>query len=128
MSRLLFALLVLSSSLAMAADANRLTYLDEYCDPYYPHRDFAKLTTPQWVGEPGVECVVVLSIDDMRDPEKYEAFLRPILDRLQALTGYRHRYPLVQTIDDLCAHYRMQLSSPRADGDATTREPLLARA
>lgn len=87
MSRLLFVLLVLSSSLAVAADANRLAYLDEYCDPYYPHRDFAKLTTPQWIGEPGVECVVVLAIDDMRDPEKYEAYLRPIFDRLKQIDG-----------------------------------------
>ncbi|GAB3737731.1 SDR family NAD(P)-dependent oxidoreductase [Luteimonas pelagia] len=53
---------------------------------------------------------------------------RPILDRLQALTGYRHRFPLVQTIDDLCAHYRMQLSNRRPDGDAADVEPLLASA
>jgi putative membrane-bound dehydrogenase-like protein len=56
-------------------------------DPYYPHRDFPKLTTPQWVGEPGVEAVVVLAIDDMRDPAKYETVLRPILNRLKAIDG-----------------------------------------
>lgn len=72
---------------AHAADANRLTYLDEFLDPYYPHRDFPKLITPQWVGEEGVECVVVLAIDDMRDPAKYEAILRPILDRLKGIDG-----------------------------------------
>src|SRR3954453_19020691 len=58
-----------------------------HVDPYYPHRDFPKLTTPQWVGEEGVEAVVVLAIDDMRDPAKYETFLRPILDRLKKIDG-----------------------------------------
>src|SRR5262245_26663861 len=56
-------------------------------DPYYPHVGFPKLITPQWVGEPGVEAVVVLAIDDMQDPEKYEVFLRPILDRLKTIDG-----------------------------------------
>lgn len=73
---------------AVAADGNRLAYLDEL-DPYYPHRDFPRLTTPQWYGEPGVEAVVILAIDDMRDTAKYEAFLRPILDRLKQIDGRR---------------------------------------
>ena len=30
-------------------NANRLTYLDEN-NPWYPHRGFPKLVTPQWVG------------------------------------------------------------------------------
>ena len=42
-------------------------------NPYYPHRDSPRLTTPMWVGEPGVEAVVVLAIDDMRDPAEYES-------------------------------------------------------
>ncbi len=67
-------------------DGNRLTYLDEN-NPWYPHRNFPKLITPQWVGEEGVECVVVLAIDDMREPGKYEAFLRPILNRLKQIDG-----------------------------------------
>ncbi|MBG30064.1 MAG: dehydrogenase, partial [Opitutae bacterium] len=66
--------------------ANRLTYLDEV-DPFHPHREFPKLTTPQWVGEKGVEAVITLGIDDMRGPEKYEAFLRPILERLKEIDG-----------------------------------------
>ena len=70
-----------------AGDGNRLAYLDEPCDPYYVGRDFAKLTTPQWVGEDGVEAVVVLAIDDMRDTAKYEAYLRPILERLKKIDG-----------------------------------------
>jgi hypothetical protein len=68
-------------------DGNRLAYLDEPLNPYYPHKDFPKLITPQWVGEEGVECVVTLGIDDMRDPKKYEAYLRPILDRLKKIDG-----------------------------------------
>jgi len=70
-------------------DGNRLAYLDAPCDPYYPHRGLARLATPQWVGEPGVDAVVVLSIDDLRSDgaARYEAFLRPILDRLKRLDG-----------------------------------------
>src|SRR6478735_4842086 len=79
-------ILVVLSAPALAADGNRLAYLDDV-DPYYPHKSFPKLITPQWVGEPGVEAVVVLAIDDMRDPERYEKFLRPILNRLKAIDG-----------------------------------------
>jgi putative membrane-bound dehydrogenase-like protein len=71
----------------LAQDANRLTYLDEFLAPYYVGRDFPKLTTPQWVGEEGVEAVVVLAIDDMRDSARYEQYLRPILDRLKEIDG-----------------------------------------
>jgi putative membrane-bound dehydrogenase-like protein len=81
---LFFCILVTTS--VHAADANRLAYLDEL-NPYYPHRNFPKLVTPQWVGEEGVEAVVVLAIDDMRDHAKYEQFLRPILDRLKQIDG-----------------------------------------
>src|SRR3954469_10701754 len=71
-------------------DANRLAYLDDVANPYYVGRDFPKLTTPQWVGEEGVKAVVVLAIDDMRDPQKYETFCRPILDRLKQIDGRAH--------------------------------------
>jgi putative membrane-bound dehydrogenase-like protein len=73
-------------SVALTADGNRLAYLDG-SDPYYVHRGFARLTTPQWVGEDGVDAVVVLAIDDMRGHEKWEQFLRPILRRLQKIDG-----------------------------------------
>ena len=76
----------LLAAVAAPPDGNRLAYLDEV-NPYYPHRDFPKLTTPQWVGEPGVEAVVVLAIDDMRDPAQYETVLRPILNRLKQIDG-----------------------------------------
>ena len=72
---------------AGAADANRLTYLDEPCDPYYPGLQVARLVTPQWIGEEGVEAAVVLSVDDLVDTAAYEKFLRPILQRLQKIDG-----------------------------------------
>lgn len=79
--------LFLACGQSIAGDANRLTYLDEFCDPYYVGRDFPKLTTPQWIGEEGVEGVVVLAIDDLRDTAKYEAYLRPIFERLKEIEG-----------------------------------------
>ena len=66
--------------------ANRLAYLDGD-DPFYVGLTFPKLTTPQWVGEKGVEAVVTLGIDDMRDPQIYESFCRPILERLKQIDG-----------------------------------------
>lgn len=84
-----FLLLIASAVSAIpvfAGDGNRLAFLDEN-NPWYPHLNFPKLITPQWVGEEGVECVVVLAIDDMRDPAKYEAYLRPILNRLKQIDG-----------------------------------------
>uniref|UniRef100_A0A7C2JXC7 C-type cytochrome n=1 Tax=Schlesneria paludicola TaxID=360056 RepID=A0A7C2JXC7_9PLAN len=71
---------------ANPVDGNRLAYLDGH-DIYYPHANFPRLITPQWVGEDGVEAVVILAIDDMRDPAKYEAYLRPILQRLKQIDG-----------------------------------------
>src|SRR5229473_582593 len=67
-------LLAAAPVVARAADANRLS-------------TFPKLITPQWVGEDGVEAVVVLAIDDMRGHEKWEAFLRPVLNRLKKIDG-----------------------------------------
>ena len=67
-------------------NGGRLAYLEE-SDPFYVGVDFPKLTTPQWVGEAGVEAVVILAVDDMREPQKYEMFLRPVLDRLKQIDG-----------------------------------------
>ena len=80
---LAFAALLL---LCQADVGNRLTYLDG-SDPYYVSRTFPRLTTPQWVGEPGVEAVITLGIDDMRGHEKWERYLRPILERLKKIDG-----------------------------------------
>src|SRR5206468_487864 len=80
---------ILWASLAGAnhIDADRLTHLDEF-DPFWPGLHFPKLTSPQWIGEPGVEAVVILSIDDMSATEPYEKFLRPILERLKKSNGH----------------------------------------
>jgi len=68
-------------------DGNRLTYLDEFSDPYpFDHRS-PRLVTPQWIGEKGVDVAVVLSIDDMSDHRPYETFLRPLLERLKKIEG-----------------------------------------
>ena len=69
-----------------APNANRLTYLDEN-DPFYVGFNFPRLATPQWVGEREVEAVIILAIDDMREPPKYESFLRPVLGRLRQIEG-----------------------------------------
>ena len=82
----LLAAVVLGSCAGVSADGNSLQYLSEN-NPWYPHTGFPKLTTPQWVGEEGVDAVVVLAIDDMRDTAKYEAYLRPILQRLKMIDG-----------------------------------------
>lgn len=67
--------------------ANRLTYLDEFSDPFHPSHTFPKLTTPQWVGEDGVEVVVTYGIDDMSGHANYERYLRPMLERLKRIDG-----------------------------------------
>jgi hypothetical protein len=69
-----------------SALGNRLTHLD-VDDPFHAGLDSSRLTTPQWVGEPGVEAVVILAIDDLRDPMRYESFLRPLLERLKRIDG-----------------------------------------
>jgi hypothetical protein len=80
---------LLAGPASPAADGNRLTYLDAFCDPYYVGLDTAKLVTPQWIGEEGVEAAVVLSIDDLRGSsvKQYETFLRPIFERLKKIDG-----------------------------------------
>jgi len=84
MSRTLAALLfiLVAAGLAPAADGTVSDF-----NPYYHHRTHPKLITPQWVGEEGVDCVVILAIDDMRGHEKWEKFLRPILERLKKIDG-----------------------------------------
>jgi len=79
-------LLLATALAACAADGNRLTYLDDD-SPFWPTAKSPKFITPQWIGEEGVDAVVILAIDDMRDTAKYEAFLRPIFDRLKRIDG-----------------------------------------
>ena len=80
-----------------STNGNRLAYLDSD-DPFYPGRDFPRLITPQWVGEEGVEAVIILSIDDMRETPKYETFLRPILERLKKIDGRAPVSIMVNTV------------------------------
>lgn len=60
------------------------TWADEV---WSPGLETPRLMTNQWVGESGVDCVITLAIDDMRDPARYEAYLRPILQRLKQIDG-----------------------------------------
>ncbi len=79
--------MALSLSMVVAGGdvGNRLVSLDEFCDPYYAGLETPKLVTPQWVGEEGVEAVIVLANDDLRDPAHHEKYIRPILRRLKQI-------------------------------------------
>ena len=69
-----------------AANGNRLVHLDEPNNPWQFHRESAKLITPQWIGEKGVEAVVVLAIDDMSgDGQHFRNYLTPIIERLKII-------------------------------------------
>ncbi len=70
----------------IAGEGNRFSYL-EGCNTYAPSGEFPKLITPQWIGEKDVEAVVILAIDDLSDPAKYEAYMRPILNQLKKIDG-----------------------------------------
>jgi putative membrane-bound dehydrogenase-like protein len=78
---------------AFGGDGNRLAYLGEAgADPYYVSRTFPKLTTPQWVGEAGVDAVVILAIDDLKQGrlDSYEHAMRPALERMKQIDGRGH--------------------------------------
>lgn len=81
-----FAGITVAADKTQTDSGNRLVYLDQD-DPYYVSQDFPKLTTPQWYGDQSVKAVCVLAIDDMRDVQKYETYLRPILERLKEING-----------------------------------------
>lgn len=89
----------------LSSTQDRFVHLDGH-DPYYPSRDYPRLVTPQWVGEEGVEAVVVLSIDDLRAPEPYERFLRPILRRLHEVEGRAPVSVMINSVDT--AHPQLQ--------------------
>ncbi len=79
--------------------SGRFDHLDDFEDPYWPTIKSPKLTTPQWIGDPGVEAAAVLSIDDMRDPKPYQNYLAPILDRLEAIDGRAPVTIFTNTVD-----------------------------
>ncbi|HXG47234.1 MAG TPA: PVC-type heme-binding CxxCH protein, partial [Methylomirabilota bacterium] len=83
---------------APALFAAGLEYLDA-ADPFHPGASTAKLTTPQWIGEPGVEAAVVLAIDDLRDTARYEQYLRPILNRLKRIDGRAPVSIMINAVD-----------------------------
>lgn len=109
---LLLALLLLAPAVPICAvevsDGERLAYL-EGVDPYFPGLGFARLATPQWVGEAGVDAVVVLAIDDMRGHEKWEQYLRPILDRLKQIDGRAAVSIMTNQIDPTDPHLQKWL-------------------
>ncbi len=88
--------------------ADDLSVQDE-SDPFYVDHQFPKLTSPQWVGDSDVDAVVVLAIDDMREPEKYESYLRPILNRLKAIDGKGHVSIMTNAIDPAKERYQSWL-------------------
>ena len=81
-------LIVSLLAVTLAADGNRLVHLDEPNNPWQFHRESAKLVTPQWIGEPGVQAVLVLAVDDMSgDGQQFRNYLTPIIERLQEIDG-----------------------------------------
>jgi len=56
-------------------------------NPWHPHAGSPRLLTPEWAGDQTTQAVIVLAIDDMRDPAKYESWLRPVLNRLKQIDG-----------------------------------------
>jgi len=64
--------------------ANQLQYLETPM-LYHPDRNFPKLTTPMWAGDPDVEDVVILSIDDLNDVKRHDDYLKPIFARLKQI-------------------------------------------
>src|SRR5437763_296595 len=108
MRRLAILLLLILILPGYAADGNRLVHLDEN-NPYHVGRTSPRLTTPQWVGEEGVEAVVVLAIDDMRGHAAWETFLRPILNRLKKIDGRAPVSIMTCTIDPKHPHLQTWL-------------------
>ncbi len=91
---------VLGPGVAAPPDrGNRLAYLDDPWNPFWPGRDSPRLITPQWIGEDGVDAAIVLSIDDLRETGPYEAFLEPARKRLMAEFGRTPLSILVNSVD-----------------------------
>src|SRR5690606_20529642 len=117
------AALMVAALMIPAASAAGLDYLDGPCDPYYVHQGFLKLVTPQWVGDPRAEAVVVVAIDDMRDVAKYEAFLRPILDRLKSIDGSAPLSIMTNSVDPQHPHLQTWLKEGVSIEVHTTDHP-----
>jgi putative membrane-bound dehydrogenase-like protein len=94
-----------SPTILAAQQASRFALIED-SEPFSVGRDSARLTTPQWFGETDVEAVVILAIDDMREPQKYETYLRPILNRLRQIDGRASASILCNALDP--AHPQLQ--------------------
>ncbi len=69
-----------------AGDANRLVELDGETS-WTGRPGEPKLITPQWVGEAGVECVVLLGVEADGVLAEWEPVVRPIVERLKQIDG-----------------------------------------
>ncbi len=96
-------------SFAYASDGNRLVHLDAAYDPYYVGANTAKLTVPQWAGQTGVEAAVVFAIDDLKDVETFESYLRPIIERLKGIDGRAAVSIMTNNIDPAHPHLQKWL-------------------
>ena len=79
-------------------------------NPFHPASKENPLTTPQWVGEKGVDAVIALSIDDFA-LDKKELFVQPRL-RLRASAPVSVKFDLSNVFD--------KLKSVNDDGAAIT--------
>ncbi len=69
-----------------AGDANRLVELDGETS-WTGRPGEPKLITPQWVGEAGIECVVLLGVEADGVLAEWEPVVRPIVERLKQING-----------------------------------------
>jgi len=56
---------------------NRFAYLDAR-EVWYPDLSLPKFITPQWIDDAKVEAVIILSMDDMVEPEPFQQVLEPL--------------------------------------------------
>jgi hypothetical protein len=78
--------LVCWANAVWAADANRLVELDgETSSTGRTVRP--RLTTPQWVGEEGVDCVVLLGLEAEGTLAEWQPVVRPVVERLKQIEG-----------------------------------------
>lgn len=83
----LLLVLLCAPTSAEPRDPDRLHHQGAIAEPFAPDRQRARLTTPQWIGRPGVEAAIVVSIDDLDASEPHARFLAPILEQLETTTG-----------------------------------------
>ena len=115
-----------SSRLVIAGDANRVCYLDEV-DPYYVSQNFPKLITPQWVGEEGIELVVILSIEKAMGRQRIQPKGPRLIDIDILLFGATHVNTPQLTIPHPAMAERRFVLEPLAEIAPAVRVPLLKK-